>query len=1072
MATAELTAPAVAVPRGRRAVAPRTVLLVASLGVFMAFVDNTIVSIAFPNMLASFPGATLGDLSWVFNVYNIVIAALLIPAGRFADLVGRRRMFAGGVLLFVAASAACAAAPTVGVLIAARALQGAGSAIIIPASLALILAAYPESRRNQAVAMWTATGALAAGIGPSIGGLLVELSNWRLVFLINLPVGVVVWRLAARQLVESRAAGRRTLPDMPGAALLGVAIATATLAIIESDPWGWVSAKTIGALVVSGILLVLFVRRCRTQATPIVDLELLANRQFAVSGLLTLIGGAGFFAVGLANILYLIDVWGYSPLTAGLAGTPAPFLAAIAAVGAGRLVADRDPRPWLVVGALIWAAGPLILIARFSTEPHYLTNYLPGAAVLAIGIGIAFPLVSAIAVSNAPGSRFAGATALNSSIRQMGAALGVAILVALVGQPSPAQVESAFDSAWVFAAICFGIVAVGSLALGHVRAVETPESLLGGVEDLVREGRRTQDEPLPIPPRERLDVDDQRPPVPETTEEFLAAVPLFAGLDPAARAALAARTTTVSVPAGDWLFREGDAADALYLLRSGRLEIVDETGGSVLQELTPGAVLGELALIVDSPRTASARARRDARLLRVGQAEFESVLEGSASVSRALLRTLGDWLTTNRGAEQVRPPVTIAVVALDHGAAAAGLDMALATELGRFGRVHHVTRDVIEDESDMGHELSGLLDRIEPAQGHVVLDGGLLGAPDAWTEACLRQADRVLLAVDVAPAGDERRGWSVPVGADDVLLGAPGAAGIGELLDELAPRATMRVRPGAERREDIAVIARRLAGRSVGLVLSGGGARCFSQIGVIQELQAAGVRIDRIGGTSMGSFIGALAAQGLDHEEIDARCYEEFVRRNPLNDYRFPRTSLVRGKRARAMLERNLPGAIEDLPRGYFCVSVDLIAAQTFRHRRGVLAEAVGASMSLPIFAPPVVQGGRLLLDGALMDNLPTEAMASEAEGPIIAVDATEPSLRSLPDGVEPTVPTLMETIYKVMLLSESDSERRQSFADVLIRPDYDGIGILEFHMLDRMREEGRRAALEALERAPASVFG
>jgi NTE family protein len=268
------------------------------------------------------------------------------------------------------------------------------------------------------------------------------------------------------------------------------------------------------------------------------------------------------------------------------------------------------------------------------------------------------------------------------------------------------------------------------------------------------------------------------------------------------------------------------------------------------------------------------------------------------------------------------------------------------------------------------------------------------------------------------------------------------------------------------------VIARRLAGRSVGLVLSGGGARCFSQIGVIEELHAAGVRIDRIAGTSMGAFIGALLAQGLDHEEIDARCYEEFVRRSPLSDYRIPRTSLVRGKRARAMLERNLPGAIEDLPRGYFCVSVDVIAAETFRHRRGALAEAVGASMSLPIFAPPVVHGSRLLLDGALMDNLPTEAMASEAEGPIIAVDATEPSLRSLPDGIVPSVPTLMETIYKVMLLSESDSERRQSFADVLIRPDYDGIGILEFHMLDQMRESGRRAALEALEHAPASVFG
>ena len=133
---------------------------------------------------------------------------------------------------------------------------------------------------------------------------------------------------------------------------------------------------------------------------------------------------------------------------------------------------------------------------------------------------------------------------------------------------------------------------------------------------------------------------------------------------------------------------------------------------------------------------------------------------------------------------------------------------------------------------------------------------------------------------------------------------------------------------------------------------------------------------------------------------------------------------------------------------------------------------SVGASMALPIFAPPVVLDGRLLLDGALMDNLPSEALARDREGPIIAVDATEPSVRTLPAGTDPSVPSLMETLYKVMLLSESDSDRRRSFADVLIRPDYEGIGILEFHMLDRMRDAGRRAAAAALADAPPSVFG
>jgi MFS family permease len=156
------------------------VLLIAMLGVSMAFLDNTIVTIAFPNLQESFPDSSLSSLSWVFNIYNITLAALLVPAGILADAVGRKRTFVAGIALFTAASAICAAAKSVEVLIAARALQGSGAAIIVPSSLALVLHAYPDDRRAQAVAMWSATGALAAGIGPSIGGLLVVISDWRL----------------------------------------------------------------------------------------------------------------------------------------------------------------------------------------------------------------------------------------------------------------------------------------------------------------------------------------------------------------------------------------------------------------------------------------------------------------------------------------------------------------------------------------------------------------------------------------------------------------------------------------------------------------------------------------------------------------------------------------------------------------------------------------------------------------------------------------------------------------------------------------------------------------------------
>src|SRR5215212_5963019 len=200
----------------RRAPAPSTVLAVSSLGVFMAFVDATIVNIAFPNIAQSFPETGISSLSWVLNAYNIVFAAFLVAAGRIADLLGRRRMFLFGLALFTFASVLCAIAPSANALIGFRVIQGLGAAFLVPASLGLVLQAFPAERRAHAVALLSAVGALAAGVGPSLGGLLVSLSDWRLVFLVNLPVGIVAYYLSRRFLVESREPGRRRLPDLVG----------------------------------------------------------------------------------------------------------------------------------------------------------------------------------------------------------------------------------------------------------------------------------------------------------------------------------------------------------------------------------------------------------------------------------------------------------------------------------------------------------------------------------------------------------------------------------------------------------------------------------------------------------------------------------------------------------------------------------------------------------------------------------------------------------------------------------------------------------------------------------------
>jgi predicted acylesterase/phospholipase RssA len=278
--------------------------------------------------------------------------------------------------------------------------------------------------------------------------------------------------------------------------------------------------------------------------------------------------------------------------------------------------------------------------------------------------------------------------------------------------------------------------------------------------------------------------------------------------------------------------------------------------------------------------------------------------------------------------------------------------------------------------------------------------------------------------------------------------------------------------------EDLARLGRRLAGRSVGVVLSGGGARAFSHIGVLEELTAAGVTIDRVAGVSMGSFVGALFAMGLNADEIDARCFEEWVQRRPLSDYTLPRHSLIRGERSREMLERTFGTvAIEELPRSFMSGSTELRSGRLQVDRWGPLYEAVGFSVCLPVVAPPQVRGRELFIDGSLVDNLPVRVMADMGEGPVIAVDvkptAERPDDGPRPSGGVPRPPRLGETLTRVLLLgSANTSEAARRHADLVIKPRAEGVSLLEFHQIDVAREAGRVAAREALAEAPWNLFG
>jgi NTE family protein len=1050
---------------------PRAVLAIAALGSAVAFVDATIVNIAFPDIAKSFDGVPVSSLSWVLNAYNIVFAAFLVASGRMADLLGRRRLFVAGLELFTAASLLCAVAPSAGTLIAFRVLQALGAAMLVPSSLALVLHAFPADRRAHGVALLSAVAAAAAGLGPSLGGLLVAAGGWRLVFLVNLPIGIAAVVLARHRLVESRAPGRRRMPDLKGALLFALSIAALVLGVVKGQEWGWTSVRTLGAFAVAVALGVLVVRRCRTHPSPVIDLSLLRIRTFSAANGMTIVAAAGFYGYTLANVLFLTGVWRYSVLEAGLALTPGPFVAAAVAGPTSRLVRSIGHRPVLVAGGLIWGGAVLWLVTRVGPTPAFVSEWLPGIVLLGIGAGTLFPNLSGAAVASAPGEGFATATGVNSVARQVGAALGVAVVVAILGTPSPLEAPAAFDRAWTFGAACLIFAGLGCLLVGRLAGGEAP-----GLAEAARSMlRRAPDVPTPLPRAPRsimVDAVASAPARAESAADFLAKVPLFGELEPELRDTVARRARSARLAAGAWLFREGDAGEALFIVRAGRLEVVDEAAGTVIRELGRGDALGELALLTSSPRSASVRAARASDLLVVERSDFDELLAGSPALALALTRALGEQLRRTRAPVQVtRPrPTTVALVALDERVPVAELTRRLAGALAPLlpSTVLDGGEASVPTDGSAASVYGPLLDRAEAGAEVVLLSAGSAREASRWTEFCLQQADRILAVTAGGPAPDQPP-WPAELRGCD-LVGydvTPGSGLLEGWAAPLDPRETHVLRADALA-DDLARTARRLAGRSVGIVLSGGGARALSHIGVLEELTAAGVTVDRVAGVSMGAFVGALFAMGLDADEIDARCFEEWVQRRPLSDYTVPRHALIRGERSREMLDRTFGTiAIEELPRSFMSGATELRSGRLAVARWGPLWESVGFSICLPVVAPPQVRGRDLFVDGSLVDNLPIGVMAELGEGPIIAVDVKASFERSpSSNGADrDRTPSLGETLTRVLLLGSSnttDAARRH--ADLVIKPRAEGVGLLEFHQIDAAREAGRAAARAALD--------
>jgi predicted acylesterase/phospholipase RssA/CRP-like cAMP-binding protein len=499
-------------------------------------------------------------------------------------------------------------------------------------------------------------------------------------------------------------------------------------------------------------------------------------------------------------------------------------------------------------------------------------------------------------------------------------------------------------------------------------------------------------------------------------EAFLADIPFFAALDEASRLEIARQLEPVHVAAGEVVFRQGDAGDGLYLVVSGRLRVTVATEGTehAVQDLGRGAVVGEIALLTDRPRTASVHAVRDSDLQLLRAPVFQVLAERSPALMSGMLRLLADRLLTldrllTDGTHAQLPAaraIAVAAAGQDPGPAGTVGDL-LSERLAQTGRVRRVNAAAVERElgpgaaqrkpGDPGRgELTGWLAAVERDHDYVIYQAE--AADTAWSRLCLSQADVVLLAASAA--GDpavgpvEARALATPsLRCELALLHAGQPSGTARWLDGRAVADHHHLRDGHP--ADAARLARMITGTGCGLVLGGGGPRGFAHLGVIRALEEAGVPIDVVGGTSIGAIVAALCALDLD-DAARVRALSHDIGR--LVTLTLPLVSVSSGRRVdRLLAERLTAVPIEDLPRPFFCVSASLTRAEEVIHDRGPLSHAVRASVSLPGIFPPVYADGDLLVDGATLNNVPADVMRGRVgRGCVIAVDLS-PEVEPLP---------------------------------------------------------------------------
>jgi MFS transporter, DHA2 family, methylenomycin A resistance protein len=408
-------------------------LIATCLGYFMVILDATIVAVALPSLSKDLH-ASVSGLQWVVDAYTLVFAGLLLTAGGLADRAGARGTFQAGLAVFTAASVACGAAPTTAILVAARVVQGLGAALMVPASLALLHAGYPDaSTRARAFGVWGGIAGIGAASGPVLGGVLSTLVTWRAVFFVNLPVGIAAMALTARHVAAPAARPERGL-DLPAQALGVLALAAVTLALIEGGDVGWSAPVVVAGLAVFPVALAAFVLAERRAANPMLPPALFRHRAFSGSAAVGLALNLSFYGQLFVMNLYFQQVRGYSALTTGLAILPQAVFVSLASFVSGRVTARVGPRLPMMVGLLTGAAGFAALTVAGGSTPY--AGLVPGLVAAGTGIAFAMPAATAAIIEAAPPERSGIASGVLNASRQVGGVIGVALLGTLVSGSS------------------------------------------------------------------------------------------------------------------------------------------------------------------------------------------------------------------------------------------------------------------------------------------------------------------------------------------------------------------------------------------------------------------------------------------------------------------------------------------------------------------------------------------------------------------------------------------------------------------------------------------------------------